>query len=173
MKISRRELLTLAAVGVAAAAAGVVIGPLLLQKETGAADLLAANFADLAGNPKSLRDWSGRVLLCNFWASWCDPCREEIPMLARLRERYAASGLEIVGVAVDSTANVVKFMKGAPISYPVLVGGFETTELMRKLGNTAGGLPYTVLLDRNGAIAYRKLGAAKEPEIEAQVRALL
>lgn len=94
-------------------------------------------------------------------------------MLVGLRERYAAKGLEFIGVAIDSAASVVQFMKDTPISYPVLVGGFETTELMRKLGNKAGGLPYTVLLDRNGAITYRKLGQAKEPELEAQLRAIL
>jgi thiol-disulfide isomerase/thioredoxin len=173
MAITRRELLTLAAAGAAAAAAGLLVGPLVLQKESGAADLLAASFTDLTGKPKTLRDWSGRVLLCNFWATWCTPCRDEIPMLVGLREKYVAKGLEIVGVAVDSMPSVVQFMKETPISYPVLVGGFETTELLRKLGDTAGGLPYTVLLDRNGAIAYRKLGEAKEPELEAQLQAVL
>lgn len=173
MTISRRELLTLAAVGVAAAAAGVLVGPLVLQKESGAADLLAASFTDLAGRPKRLKDWSGRILLCNFWATWCEPCREEIPMLVGLRERYVAKGVEFVGIAVDSTASVVQFVKHTPISYPVLVGGFETTELMRRLGNKAGGLPYTVLLDRNGAITYRKLGAAKERDLEGQLQAIV
>jgi thiol-disulfide isomerase/thioredoxin len=173
MAITRRELLILAAVGAAAAAAGLLIGPFVLQKESGAADLLAASFTDLTGKPKSLRDWSGRVLLCNFWATWCAPCREEIPMLVGLREKYLAKGLEIVGVAVDSVPSVLQFMKETPISYPVLVGGFETTGLLRKLGNSAGGLPYTVLLDRNGAIAYRKLGEAKQTELEAQLQPIL
>ncbi len=173
MAITRRELLTLAAAGVAAAAVGLLVGPLVLQKETGAADLLGASFADLSGRQRSLRDWSGRVLLCNFWATWCAPCREEIPMLVRLREKYLGKGFEIVGVAVDSTSSVLQFVKETPITYPVLVGGFETTELLRKLGNTAGGLPYSVLLDRNGAIAYRKLGEAKGAELEEQLQVIL
>ncbi len=173
MAVSRRDLLTLAAVGAAAAAAGLLVGPLVLQKQSGAADLLAARFSDLQGQPKSVKDWGGRVLLCNFWATWCEPCREEIPMLVRLRAKHAGDAVEFIGIAVDSVSSVTQFVKDTPIPYPVLVGGFETTELMRKLGNRAGGLPYSVLLDRNGAIAYRKLGEAKEAELEAQLRAIL
>jgi thiol-disulfide isomerase/thioredoxin len=173
MVIARRELLTLAAVGVAAAAAGILLGPLLLQKQSGAADLLAASFTDLSGKPKALKDWSGRVLVCNFWATWCEPCREEIPMLVGLRGKHFAKGMEIVGIAIDSAPRIAEFTKSTPIPYPILLGAFDTAQLMRKLGNTAGGLPYTVVLDRSGAIAYRKLGAVKESELEAQLLPML
>ena len=169
MKQGRREALILGAAGVAAAAAGFLVGPILLRDaKPGGADagrgignlsLLPASLVDLAGRPRRLSEWRDRILVCNFWATWCAPCREEIPLLMAAREKYAPLGLEIVGIAIDNRPKVVDFSASFKISYPILLAEADGLDMMRKLGNSVGGLLYTVVADRQGAVLYRKLGA--------------
>jgi thiol-disulfide isomerase/thioredoxin len=165
----RREALILGAAGIAAAAAGFLAGPALLKLggEGGESRALrGAKFADLDGKIRQMDEWSGKLLLCNFWATWCAPCREEIPLLMDARAKYAPSGFEVVGIAIDNVDKVRQYAVSMKISYPVLVAEAEGLELMRDLGNSGGGLPYTVLADRGGAIVRRKLGALKAPELD-------
>jgi thiol-disulfide isomerase/thioredoxin len=167
MRLRRREAIILAAVGTLAAAAGFLAGPIVLQSRSGAAELRSARFTDLSGKPRSVSEWDGRVLVCNFWATWCPPCVEEIPILSAARRDFAAKGVEVVGIALDSNHNVAKFLAKLPVAYPVLVAGLEVLDLLRKLGNPSGGLPFTVILDRVGAVAETKLGTFKEAELRA------
>lgn len=173
MLAGRRDLLILGSVALAAAGAGALVGPMLVQSRSGAADLLAARFADLAGRPRKLLEWQGRVLVCNFWATWCAPCREEIPLLASAREKFLSKGVEIVGIGIDHASKISEFVKTYNIGYPILVAGSEALALMRKLGNTAGGLPFTVFLDRQGSLADRKLGPIKATELEQKLTELV
>ena len=161
-------MLVLTAAGLAAAAAGFFLGPALTggRDSRGSGALLEARLPDLAGRTRQLSEWRGRVLVCNFWATWCAPCREEIPLLLAARSKYAAKGVEIVGIAVDNAAKVGEFAKSLQVTYPILLSEADGLELMRKLGNSSGGLPYTVFLDRDGRVADRKLGALKEPDLE-------
>jgi peroxiredoxin len=170
---SRREVLTLCGVAVGASALGILVRPFFSQSQTGAAELRAANFPDQEGNSRRIVEWQGRVLLCNFWATWCEPCREEIPMLLRLRQKHAANGLEIVGISIDQAAKVKHFSASYQVSYPLLIADASALDLMRHLGNQAGALPFTVVLDRQGAIAYRKLGLLKAAELEPVLTALM
>ena len=174
MAPARREALVLTAAGLAAAAAGFFLGPVLLggREPHGPAELLEARLPDLAGKPRHLSEWRGRVLVVNFWATWCAPCREEIPLLMAARSRYSGKGVEIVGIAVDNAAKVVEFTKSLGVTYPILLSEADGLELMRKLGNSSGGLPYTVFLDREGRVAHRKLGALKGPDLEDILRSL-
>lgn len=169
----RRDTLILGAIAAAAAVAGGLAGALALQARSGAADLLAASFPDLSGKPRRLLDWQGRILVCNFWATWCAPCREEVPMLAAARQQFASKGVEIIGIGIDSADKIREFSRTYGINYPILVADFAAIELMRKLGNRAGGLPYTVVLDRNGALAHRKLGALSRTELQQALEGLL
>ena len=105
----RREALILGGAGLAAAAAGAVVGAFTLQSRSGAADLLGARFPDLAGRPRRLLDWKGRALLCNFWATWCAPCREEIPLLDAAKQNTPATRVELVGIAIDSADKIREF----------------------------------------------------------------
>ena len=173
MALSRREWLVLVGVGTAAAVAGVLVGPILLQSNSGAAELLATPLPGLDGRMRRLADWRGKVVLCNFWATWCAPCREEIPMLVDLREQYLAQGFEVVGIAVDNEAKVREFAEKYQVSYPILVAEAGGLDLMRALGNTAGALPFTVTLDRQGSILSRKLGILRRSDIEPKIKALL
>jgi thiol-disulfide isomerase/thioredoxin len=165
----RREALILGAAGLAAAAAGFLVGPAVLRlrgNPQGDA-LLAAAFPDLEGKPHRLAEWRGKVLVCNFWATWCAPCREEIPLLVAAHRNYATLGAEVVGIAIDNGAKVREFSTSFGISYPVLLAEADGLDLMRKLGNSSGGLPYTVVANRQGVPVYRKLGALKAGELEA------
>lgn len=168
MRPGRREALILGAAGLAAAATGFLAGPALLQLGGGGADraLASASFMDLQGKPRRLADWRGQVVLCNFWATWCAPCREEIPLLIAARRKYGPSGMEIVGIAIDNAAKVRQFSVSLNISYPILLAEADGLDLMRQLGNGGGGLPYTVIADRQGAVIHRKLGALKQAELD-------
>ena len=165
MVIARRKALLVAAAGVGAAAAGAVAGALMLQSRSGAADLLAARYPDLDGRVHRLLDWRGKVLLCNFWATWCAPCREEVPLLVAAKQQWAEKRFEVVGIAIDKVANIREFSIKYQINYPVLVADATALELVRKLGNRTGGLPYTVVLDASGGIAYRHLGALSSADL--------
>jgi thiol-disulfide isomerase/thioredoxin len=176
MRPGRREALILGAAGLAAAAAGFLAGPILLQStdarragegSAGANSALrSATLIDLAGRPRRLTEWLGRILVCNFWATWCAPCREEIPMLMAVRGKYAPSGVEIIGIAIDNAAKVGDFAASFSISYPVLLAEADGLDLMRKLGNATGGLPYTVVVDRQGSVVDRKLGAFHQGDLD-------
>ncbi len=159
--------------GLCALVAGSLAGALALQSRSGAADLLAASFVDLTGRPRPIREWQGRVLLCNFWATWCEPCREEVPLLVTAQQQYFARGLTIVGIGIDSAEKIRQFSAKYRIIYPSLVAGADSLTLLRRLGNRTGALPYSVVLDRNGALASRKLGAFARAELEQVLAGLL
>jgi thiol-disulfide isomerase/thioredoxin len=174
MALRRREALILGGVAVAAAAAGFLAGPLLLNRPPqGGAQLAAATFTDLQGKARRIGEWRGRILVVNFWATWCHPCREEIPMLMEARAKYAHKGVEIVGIAIDHAAKVQEYSQNVKISYPILIADARGLDLVRELGNRAGGLPYTVFLDRQGQPGKSKLGALKQGELEALLDEML
>jgi thiol-disulfide isomerase/thioredoxin len=169
----RRRALAVGAVGLAAAAAGAVAGAFFWQKRSGAASLLSTVFPDLDGQARRLRDWRGKVVVVNFWATWCEPCREEIPILIRVSQTFAEKDVQVVGIAVDKVAKIREYATNYAIPYISLVGDARALDLLRELGNTAGALPFSVVLDRYGTVASRKLGAYKEGELDAVLADLL
>ena len=175
---SRRNTLLMIAVGTAAAAVGWYFGPRLqpaLDASDVAADvaaLLAAPLQDLEGRTRSVLEWKGQVLVCNFWATWCAPCREEIPALGRIRAKLSSKRVEILGIAVDNASNVADYVRELKILYPVVLADANSIELMRRLGNSAGGLPFTVILDREAKLVYRKLGSITESELEENIASI-
>ena len=169
----RRETLVMVGVGVAAAVAGVIAGPWLAGAPADSGALLSARFTDLSGKGRAIDEWGGRILVVNFWATWCPPCRDEIPALVRARDKLLPSGVEFVGIAIDQVAKVIDFARNVHISYPLLMADAAALELVRKLGNPSGGLPFTVVLDRKGSMAHRNLGAITQQKIEDQLGAML
>lgn len=168
MAPGRREALILGGAGLAAAAIGYLAGPTLLRLAGGgdSGPLASASFPDLDGKPRRLAEWHGKILVCNFWATWCEPCREEIPLLIAARQKYGPSGVEIVGIAIDNAAKVRQFSSSFNISYPVLLAEADGLDLMRQLGNKSGGLPYTVIASRDGTPLQTKLGALKQADLD-------
>jgi len=169
----RRELVALGAVGLAAAAAGALLGPLALRSTSGAGRLLATTFPDAAGRPHPLRDWLGKPVAFNFWATWCIPCLEEVPLLVDFHARFASKGVQVVGICADQAAKMLEFAKTYRIAYPLLVADASVFDLLRDLGNRVGGLPYTIVLDHGGTIAHTRLGALKPGELEAVMAPML
>jgi thiol-disulfide isomerase/thioredoxin len=173
MMLARRRALILGAVGVAAAAAGAGVGFGLVQRDSANAALQAAEFTDLQGRTHHLAEWKGKILVCNFWATWCEPCRNEIPMLVALSGEMAPKNVVFVGIAVDHAAKVREFAKDYKITYPMLVAGPGGIELMRAIGNQSGGLPYTAFLDREGRVVGRKLGALNKADLQERLGEML
>lgn len=160
--------------GLALAGAGFVAGPTLWQRMTeDGAWLEEAAFEDLDGRRRRLAEWRERPLVVNFWATWCAPCREEIPLLMAARQSHGARGLEVLGIAIDLVASVREYVKRMAMAYPVLVADAAGLELMRRLGNRGGALPYTVFVTRRGEVARRKLGALTAAELQEAIRQLL
>ncbi len=172
----RLQLVAGAAVAAAALAAGIAVRWDARTDRVQAESIAAftrTELPDLAGHLTSLERWRGNVVVVNFWAGWCAPCRDEIPGLVRIQQKYAANGLQIVGIAVDSAAKSREAANELKISYPVLIGGVETVDLTSTLGNPVGGLPYTVILNRQGQLVGTHLGILTERELERLVRPLL
>jgi thiol-disulfide isomerase/thioredoxin len=134
---------------------------------------MAVRLADLQGHQQALDQWRGKVLVVNFWATWCEPCREEIPAFVKLQEKYRARGLQFVGIAIDQRDKIQIFAQQFGINYPVLLGGIDAVEISRQSGNRVGALPFTVVLDRHGRIVGRELGKASEARLEGLFRSLL
>ncbi len=171
MALGRREALALGGVALAAAAAGVYFGP-RLGAPTGGGPLAAARFTDLEGKARSITEWRGRGLVVNFWATWCAPCREEIPMLMEARSRHASNGIEVVGIAIDHADKVREYANSMKIAYPLLLADAGAADLLRSLGNSSGGLPFTVFVDRAGNPIRVKLGLLKAAELESVLQEL-
>ena len=129
---------------------------------------------DLSGQPVSPARWDGQVVLYNFWAAWCPPCRREIPVFNEVREFYQDDGFEVVGIAIDEQAAVEKFLSGlGDIDYPQLISVDDGMQVLAEYGNASGGLPYSVLVDRQKRIRYVKQGELEKGELIAQLEALL
>lgn len=173
MSPRRREFLILGAVAAAAAVTGGVAAVLALQSRSGAAELLSSAYPDLGGRSRRLLEWRGQPLVCNFWATWCAPCREELPLLDAAWRENASNGLQVVGIAVDNAANVQEYLKSMKIGYPVLIAGAAAIDLMRRLGNRSGALPFTVMLDAAGRLRQRRLGAYSAEDLRTEVSGLL
>ena len=140
----------------------------------GGGEAIEFTLPDLDGKNHRLSEWKGKVIVLNFWASWCPPCREEIPLFIDLQKRRGAEGLQMIGLAIDSTEAVAAYQKSARMNYPLLVGGEDAgMELIGRYGNRMGSLPFTAIIDKNGAIVARKLGAFDHAELESLIDPLL
>jgi thiol-disulfide isomerase/thioredoxin len=124
-------------------------------------------FADLQGHHQFLSQWRGQVVVLNFWASWCAPCREEMPDFSALRAQYRPKGVEFVGIAIDNATNVAQFLQRQPVDYPILIGEGAAHSLARQLGDSSGALPFTIVLDREGKRVLSHLGRLPRATLEA------
>ena len=130
--------------------------------------------ADLGGAQRAVKEWDGKVLVVNFWATWCPPCKREIPSFNALQQEFGAAGLQFVGVAVDDHGAVQDYVRTTRIDYPVLVGAeTHTIAIAEQYGNLAGVMPYTVIVDRSGRIAYVHYGELHEDLARQVISSLL
>lgn len=157
-------------VALLALAAGFALSSWLKQPgkaDDGAAQaLLSAPMADLQNQPQTLAQYRGKLLVVNFWATWCPPCREEIPHFVQTQTELADKGVQFVGIALDTPQQVAPFALEMNINYPLLIGGINEQEALRKLGNPSGGLPYTLIYDKTGALRERIIGGLDQPRLQ-------
>ncbi len=133
----------------------------------------AADFRlpDLAGKTYTLESFRGKLVLLNFWATWCPPCRREIPLFMEAEKRYRDRGLVVVGISIDSPDAVVRYWQELRINYTLLLADDNAMALMAAYGNPSGVLPYSVLIRPDGSVASVKLGPFAEEELTSLIEA--
>jgi len=166
----RRHLL--AAVGTFAACAGLGLAWWQSQRKEAARSepvqgFWAMQWDQPGGGMVLAQSWQGKPVLINFWATWCPPCVEELPLINDFYLKNRSNGWQVVGLAVDKLASVQSFLQRLPLDFPVGMAGMSGTELGRNLGNLTGGLPFTVVLDATGTIAQRKLGRVSPDDLRS------
>lgn len=133
---------------------------------------LSQTMKDADGQEQHLDQWKDRTLIVNFWATWCAPCVDEMPELSALQQEIAAQNIQILGIGIDSASNIADFARKYRISYPLYVGGINGSELSRALGNQGGGLPFTVIIGRDGQVKKAYLGRLKMEELRKSLSGL-
>jgi thiol-disulfide isomerase/thioredoxin len=144
--------------------------PVVVASEIAPGALFAVTFADTKGERHALAEFQGKVVVVNFWATWCVPCREEMPAFARLHDRWRTRGVQFVGLADDDPAKVERFGRELGIPYPLWVGSESAAALSRRLGNRLGALPHTVVIDGSGRPVLQKVGPYTEAELDDKLR---
>jgi thiol-disulfide isomerase/thioredoxin len=142
--------------------------PHLAEKNIGR--LFSSTLLDTSEKSYSFAQWRGKILVVNFWAAWCPPCRDEMPGFSRLQTKFAANGVQFVGIALDSSDMVREFALQHPSTYPLVIGGTEGVELARLLGNPQLALPYTLIINATGEVRFARLGGLSEQELDALLR---
>lgn len=137
------------------------------------AELMKLSLPDAAGKEQRLDQWRGKVMVVNFWATWCAPCREEMPEFIRAQKEYGDKGVQFIGIAIDQADKVQQFVGEIGLNYPALVAGMSAMELSKALGNDLMALPFTVVLDRSGSVAHTQLGILKPDKLASLVKSLL
>jgi thiol-disulfide isomerase/thioredoxin len=127
--------------------------------------------ADLDGTVRNIAEWDGKIIFLNFWATWCPPCKEEIPHFIDLQQSYGAQGLQFIGIAIDELNAVRSFADSMGINYPTLVAESDGVGLAQRYGNGAGVLPYTVIINRDGEISHTVMGLLSKERAETLLEA--
>ncbi len=128
--------------------------------------LFAATFPDEKGQPQNLKQYAGKIVVLNFWATWCGPCREEMPELSKLNDAYKDKNLVVLGVAIDDVAAVSKFIKETKVNYPLFAADMDGMQIATNLGNDKDVLPYTVIIKADGSVAKTYFGRVTKPLLE-------
>lgn len=145
----------------------------LAEAQLSSAPLFAATLSDLDDKSVAISRYKGKPLVVNFWARWCPPCKAEIPELTKFRNAHKGK-IEVLGIGIEDRAEPVKdFAKAYEMDYPVFVAKDQGIALMKALGNTRGGLPYTLFIDRQGKVIATKMGLIKAADLDALAPALL
>jgi len=140
--------------------------------DTVVAALMQVSMKDSGGKQRKMSEWQGKVLLLNFWATWCPPCVSEMPELVALQNELAGKNLQVVGIGIDSPSNIREFAEKHQITYPLLLGGLEGSELSRQFGNQSGGLPFTILIGPDGSVRQTYMGRLNMEKVRADLASI-
>ena len=133
----------------------------------------AAKFPNENGHVLDINQYKDKILVVNFWASWCPPCRDEMPELSALSQQYKDKNVVVIGVAAEELATMRKFILDNPVTYNTIAGDIETMSLASLLGNSQGALPYTVIINTDGHVKNVYLGRISVPQLHKDLNALL
>ncbi len=128
---------------------------------------------DLQGDMRHINEWNGKVVILNFWATWCVPCRKEIPEFIALQSRHANNGLQIIGIALQKPEEIIGYVDDLQMNYQILADELPVIKVAEDYGNTIGALPYTAIIDRQGMVVFVKPGTVTGVEVEAVISHLL
>lgn len=169
-----KKALIFACVAVAAIAAGLFARQYLVRAEAGQpVAQLDFSLPDLAEHTQSVAQWRGKIVIINFWATWCPPCLQEIPEFIKLQAEYQERGLQFVGIAIEEKQPVQDYLQRVHVNYPVLIGGEGAAMLAQQLGNVINTVPFTVIVNQQGQIVHRQLGELSRQKILEVVEPLL
>jgi len=175
--MNRRQWLTIIAISFFALIAGVFsshwINQPQLANELAIQHFLSHDWQDPDGKPANSADWKGKLLVVNFWASWCPPCVEEMPALSRIQTEFKQQNVLFVGIGIDSPSNIREFLKKTPVTYPIVIGGMDGSNISKEMGNTQGALPFTIVINSQGKAVSSKLGKISEDELRSMIKANL
>ena len=175
--MNRRQLTIIVAISLLALLGGVLTSQWIYKTSLASDPAVKAFFANSWQTPDgktvNTQDWQGKVLVVNFWASWCPPCVEEMPALDRLQQEFLQQNIFFVGIGIDSPSNIREFLSKTPVSYPIVIGGLEGSNLSKQLGNSQGALPYTIIINAKGKASYSKLGKISEDDIRSAIKSAL
>lgn len=166
--MTRRQLQWSAGIVAAIAlASGVVFALLHFSAGPGSsADVFfQQSFKDLDGETVSMGRWKDKVVVVNFWATWCPPCLKEIPDFMALQQQYADKNVQLIGIALEDKEPVAEYTGATKINYPVLLGGDNGISLAHQLGNNVNAVPYTLIVDRQGQIIHRHPGELSKKQL--------
>lgn len=135
--------------------------------------LFTANFPDEKGQSQPLNQYEGKVVVLNFWASWCEPCREEMPELSTLHSEYKDRNVVVLGMAIEDVAAINEFLKETKVSYPLFSAETQGMDIAASLGNNKGVLPYTVIIKADGTVAKTYFGRITKPLLEETLKTIL
>lgn len=175
--MNRRQFLLGGIIAVIAAASGALIANWRTSLSSASDEAVKALFErewfSPDQKPISTENWKNKVLVVNFWASWCPPCIEEMPTLDKIQGENDPKKVLIVGIGIDSPSNIRQFIENTIISYPIVLGGLGGNEINKMLGNPSGALPFTVIINPKGEITGRKLGKISEDELRKMIKAAI
>ena len=175
--MNRRQWIIIVAIGFLALIGGVMTSQWISKTGLASDPAIKAFFANSWQTPDGktvdTQNWQGKVLVVNFWASWCPPCVEEMPTLDKLQKEFLQQNVLFVGIGIDSPSNIREFLSKTPVSYPIVIGGLEGSNLSKQLGNSQGALPYTIIINAKWKSSYSKLGKINEEDIRSAIKSAL
>ncbi|WP_031434703.1 TlpA family protein disulfide reductase [Methylomarinum vadi] len=139
-------------------------GGIMLQKFTASPAQLQAKprldikLPDVKGKMRDINEWRGKILIINFWATWCPPCLKEIPEFVKLQTELTSKNVQFIGIAIEEQEPVAEFLASHSVNYPMLIGGDAGIALSQQLGNIVGAVPFTVIVNPTGQIVHRHPG---------------
>jgi peroxiredoxin len=152
---------------------GLLSSPLAKAKQENQALLPDFSLPDLSGKEHRIKDWQSKVLVINFWATWCPPCLKEMPEFEALNKEFSEKGLQIIGIALDDAEPVKEFIASHKITYPILMGEDRGMKIAHDLGNIVNTVPFTVIVDKNGVVIKGQMGTLTKEELLKIVSPLL